>query len=1353
MFKEWLKQFFALFLSIVIVLSPISHVYKVLAADYILNDTSEEDEDEQTYDAKYYIIDGKDVDDLFDFGLYDIPDMLSWVFQFRTFTVMKEFEQDGETKYKMYFNTPNVQTLLKNGIASSVNDGYTDETWDVNDTQWLVTVGKQAIGENEEEDLSKENVINKYGFNIPSYLYYGEYPKEVMSTAGIIPEPKKWYQVLWRAITSIFGASFLEAPDADNYNTITYLNHTYKDTSDFVVTFLQNYYLDYFEYKIPTRRLDGERYFEDAEEVIALCTTKDEYDLAEEYNDAHEDQYEYICQKEKVWKYYSTHNYDMISTLNYFQDLEGFDVDEKDIYHYIASSTERYLNSFKSFVLNHPTTIYMLLDMLNEEDRYLVTGHGGFFTDDIDGPSDYGMSSSGFDDEEILTYDGEMTFSTTYFDLLFGKANNKISSISADLQRYIFDHLYVHIKYDEQVTSYIYSRSKTENKDGTITYGLWSKVNEINVTNKDKEDNVSYHTTDPYRHNSSYVYNFSVPQSGFNTTSDTTGIASIYKRYNYRLEWAWDKDNMDDSHHIDIAEVIDYCDYLRFENFVNNKFDPKKYEPSEAVPVITEEYTHFLEEDFIPEDESTIYHTYLENEKTIDNYIKFITMLDLGEDYDDPTDLKEILYRQCMITNEGDDEECWSQKYGGEKKEKTVMTMMHVYAFSGIYKITEHYDRYTPNQQLTTEEVHTILTTLKSYCGPYYTEVLANIIKLICATAKHDGHEEVYKNVIKDDARIMPYDVNTLLAVDRENYDVADPRVEMYKSHIIGSFVSDLSLGGSLFYYFGIQPKIISLAGTITEVSVFMQQFCNFTAIEDFGLSPASLWKQSYVSLLLMVLAAFFLIKTAISVIKQGVKGFKYVVIGFLVLIFEMAFVVAIAADPENTWEITKNVVNVVINAGENLTVGNDPNLAYLYGDAHANEVTYYMPYLDTWSKYNTGYGIMSKEQLIDDTRDKAELEESNRHDEDYSVLPYIGEPDSSSEVNHWSVVLADAFSFYGKSTSVTNANLYNGRLINGMIINNNAYRVVDHFLAPRLEIHEIDETTRNFTVSQNENYNGEYQSGFIDLIVKLLNCALCCLLSLIKFMTFMWQWFVFYIFIFRAILGKTVEQRPTLDVIIETFAPTLAMFCIGLYNGIVMQMGMRAEGLLGIFVLVFLFFVTFKAIGFWHGITIRCGQRSKGVTVFPKTLGWLYILTNIRDFKRSRESDKLSREEQLYQQKYDTNAFGIMRLSNEEFNDPIKRTELVFDEHGVIRPEVLRFDSQSDTYGHYTRAWYEYITKLAEQGRLDLNQEPYRTAMTSYKSSPFYSGRGNDEDSDSNSENQQKKCKKKQNSDDEKNE
>ena len=240
MFKKWLKQFFAVCICVITILS----LTKPAFADETLYHQSDEDDD-----YTYYIASRNNVKDLFNFSIKDIDNLASWIFEFNTYTVIKKYNQQGNV-YKVYFNTPNLQSIVKNQVTSTVDDGYTDNTYKVEDTEWLVAVGKHST--------KRENVINKYGFQIPNYTYMGEYPKAVMSAANIVPNPiEGLLKTLWRAIKSFFfGASFIDPPSAENYNTITYLNHGYTDNSEYLIDFFQNYFLPYFVDKIPKTYID-----------------------------------------------------------------------------------------------------------------------------------------------------------------------------------------------------------------------------------------------------------------------------------------------------------------------------------------------------------------------------------------------------------------------------------------------------------------------------------------------------------------------------------------------------------------------------------------------------------------------------------------------------------------------------------------------------------------------------------------------------------------------------------------------------------------------------------------------------------------------------------------------------------------------------------------------------------------------------------------------------------------------------------------------------------------------------------------------------------------------------------------
>ena len=222
----------------------------------------------------------------------------------------------------------------------------------------------------------------------------------------------------------------------------------------------------------------------------------------------------------------------------------------------------------------------------------------------------------------------------------------------------------------------------------------------------------------------------------------------------------------------------------------------------------------------------------------------------------------------------------------------------------------------------------------------------------------------------------------------------------------------------------------------------------------------------------------------------------------------------------------------------------------------------------------------------------------------------------NGNDINHYSVLLMDSFSYYGNSNSMVTSVLSGNKKVNGPTINNNAYRVVDHFLAPRVTIKEKDSDRLTLSVKENENYNGEFQSGFMDVICKLLNCCLGCFLSLLKLLTFIWFWFKLYIFVFNAMLGKLAYHKKWSDILLETFGPLLALIFLGMYNSIVLNIGMHLEGLLGCVIIVGFFFITGLVVLWWHDI-------SRGL-IFPGTLKWLYHLIShlVKGVNRREEAD-----------------------------------------------------------------------------------------------------------------------------------
>ncbi len=1209
MFKEWLKQFLAVSICTITILSSFSPAF---ADNYIPSDSGS--------DATYYIIEGKDVEKLFDFTIYDIPDIVSWIFQFKTYTVIKKYDDSGETIYKGYFNTPNLQSICKNRVISSVDDGYTDDTYKIEDTEWVVKVGKNA---------TTENVITKYGFQVPSYTYMGEYPKEVMSTAGILPNPKHWWEVAWRAIKSLFGVSFLKAPDADNFNTITYLNHEYKDKSDYILDFFKLYYLDYFERQIPVDTIEASKaelsgeYFSGPEEVIELAVTEEAYSKAKLYNETHSDEYKEACQRMEYWDAYESAG-GGAAGIEACLSLTTLVGNRKyDAWHFLASIPS-YNSVFLNWVNANPNKAYIMINAAcGSFKRY-----GGSGTN-LNRPAKYGITTTEFTENEDL--------------------NNSIS-LAADILKYTetSTNFKAHVSYQIQTRT----RTITEYSDsvaipsGYTIYNEHTDIGPWTTTITDEIEEMVFTDTEPFRDDPEYYDNYSYENgpatsssnddkegpddTSWTVWSETTYTQTEIKYINYKIIYLYAKNDTTNTMTYD-----DYKDFIATCSFESFTFDKS---------------------DFIPAQLQNIYNTYLKNQELMEKHDRFIELLKKGDDQPDDTSKKELLYRQCLITNESEKEdECWSRKYGDDK---TSLTTVHVYAYSRIWTVTEDYPE--SKHELTDADTHEILTKLEAYCGPYYSEVISNMMKIMCATAKNEGNMAPLTMVISDDKRVMPYDTASLLARDRENYGVNDPRVELYKTHVVGKLISDFAINPlALGIYIKPQKTIVKLAGRITEFSVFMQQLCNFDVLDGYGLSPANMWVSGYVTLMMCLLAVFFIFKTVVAIIKMGTQSGAKLILAFFILVFELGLITATFANPTKVWTMIKNVDTKVINLGEMSTIYSVPELTYLYGTASDMEVTYYMPYLDTWSKYNTGYGILKSEQVINDATDYRETVEKE--------FPTIG----GVEVKHWSVLLMDSFHYWGYSNSVANTVTVGGHTYNGSKINNNAYRVVDHFLAPRVTITDNGDSL-SMSTRMNENYNGEFQSGMLNLIVKLLNCILCCLLSLIKMLTFLWQWFVLYIFIFRVILGRGAEGKPMGRIILETFAPTIAMIMIGLYAGIVMFMGMDAEGIFGLLLEIFLFWLTFMMIRWWHDF----GRQ----VWFPNTLIWMYWLTN------------LSRAQQRLQQDRIQNAAKNQDIDNdmpEEYSNMSleEQRDVLFDENGNRRSQYRAKKYDTQVMNWYNRA------------------------------------------------------------------
>lgn len=1194
--KEIAKRLIALFLCLFIVLPSLGDVLKfavylmpkvvTYASDYVENDKDKD------MGVTYYTVEGTAVKDLFDFTLKTVFEKgaaLSWALTFKTFTVIAK-TKSGD--YTFYFNTPNVQHLLKNNVIDIVEDGYSGQTYDIYENEKLVKVGSHA---------KEENAITKYGFKIGNNQYDGEYPVEVMSVAGIVPS--SFWGAIWSFIKSLFGFSFINAPDADNFNTITYLNHGYMDKDTWLVEFFGKYFLKYFVNNICKAEYRGDYYFKDEADYIERRDkfgTEENAKAAKAFiEDSNNTQkYNEICASITAYEEEYTNNADngyidwvqsnritnRTLTGNSFIDLGSATPTIQALADKGKETSLRYKNTWTNTIVNNSTKSSVITAAYGSVPEY----------NDLD--SIYGAYNA------------------------------------------IVDNMWINYTHTTSETTKKITYDNTSPTGSGITLHNWHYEGETTILATNSNDTITINGI-------AYHKNDDVPQG------DTTEVYVSKKRSEITSLPA-------SGYEITFGETssADDTSYTRYTvSDVANTLGNRAWYF----------YFQWKDTDFITEEDKKFKKEYEDKKAISDAYDSFKEIYERGDEIDDNDNTSHnIFYRQCLIESE-DDDACYSKKYGNEK---VTIAVDDLYIRSGLYKLLDTLDKKSSKDagwEMTEADANRIIQTIKSYCGPYGNEVITNIIKLICLKgfAQMDFGPYILSIATSHDPRIMPYDISTMTEDDKENYTVVDPRVKIYKSTFLGELVVDLIPNPfNLFRLFTPQTKVIDLGGQITEYSVFMQQLCTFEFLDSYDLSPANMWTGSWIGFLLGGLALYFIVKTVIGILKMGTQHGKKAIVGLLVLVLELGIFTAFAANPTKMWESIKNISNNIISFGNRAGPLHKDSLSYLYGSADDTTVMYYLPYLDLWSKYNTGYGILRSEQEIDTSKNLPETKQLE------DTITHI----DGQDIGHYSVLLMDALSYYGESKSPSNSIYADGAFRNGELINNNAYRVVDHFLAPRIH---IDENGNKLTLSttENENYNGDFQDGFLNLIAKFLNCCLGCFLSFIKMLVFFWQWFMFYILIFKILLGKVAENKSGGQIFLEVVSPLIGLVAIGLYTNICLSIGMLAsEGdtlitsLIGIIIILLLFKITIHALIWWSNMKV----------IFPRTLKYPVMLFKaIQRHRQGFASERKMRKEAL-EDEYDE-KHSPYQIADEVKNDPDKYASVFYYDDGTMKPTIGEDDSK----------------------------------------------------------------------------
>lgn len=1190
-------------------------------------------------DDKFYTDDSQALDDLFSMtvkDLYgDIKDPMGFIADGRTFVVIREYEDEEEgTKYKIYVNVPNLPQYLQNLALKTISDGWEDNTFEP-ESSLIADVG------------SDNNVMTKFGFHISVNKYQGEYPRLFMSLSGILPV--KWYQKLWRGLKALVGLSFVDAPDKDNFRTLHYYNHQYSEIDNDLIDFIQDYWLEYFVNAILS---DESNYFRDAADFRAQLITKDEIEEAKDFEKDHSDELE-IAHDEvdeyNKWydKYYNyTGVYNNVSSFKAEVDALQTKVDnETDATK--KAQYEQQLLSKKSEWEDHIDEVVPQAPEISEasqnilmqeaQAQYIIERYKDFekrwkygqnknknkYTD-----PDYAFSyaqcllditeedkdNNGGENDCSKVVDGQQV-SGSVVDVFVGSGLYKIGlddnskKTIAESERSMDQFPpQTGVKVLKKITSSSGAKSfSPPSGTGANTAQSFAYVNGgyavTYVTQSSSPSYVVYYDSNGHYKSKVRYDNISHGNGACSTPEGNylvSGLLNGHEQTGY--VFSTNGNSVSYKKKVDLPASTSAIAYDRDTGnyIVSTGHTMRVYDSSLSTRIASiqrNKHSGFYQDVGAGGGYVFACHTCSAN-KHGNNYIDIyneITGQYCGSILIDYGELESVDVVNGQVV-------ALVHMKGGSTNYVHPTGIMLNGVAGGSTEPLEY------NEELSRAEAIKILTLLQSKCGPTYQEVMENIITCMIQNAAHEGEEIELEEYI--DPRVMPYDRNTLIIsggggveVNGANVHIDDPRVNIYKKeNLIGSYV----VTGRLHLSYLLKSNLIIrgslwLTSVCARLSIFFNQITNFKVIDDLGLSPTNMWKSfSYkvVIAIIMLLLIISIVRIAFKFFK-GNAGIREVLgkVGFFLGI--MVLILLLVLYPDKTWNNYKTLFNKVNNMGEMTIVNTMDNVGELYGDKTDSSVTYYLTYFNLWTLYHTGYSIAAPQQVID--YDDPEMDDINMEG-----IPEINKNPTSL----WCVVLADSFNRQGKNVTNMSAN---GK--NGLNINANAYRVVDHFLAPRLYTNNPKEGSLNMTNTVNENYNGKFQNiDFFTCVGSVVNGVTLLLLAFVKAMTFLWMWYMLYIFVFNIVISAVHERNGLRNVVIRTLSPILAMAVIGAWAGIVIQISMISEGFINLLLNFTLLWLTLRFI---------CGWENNFRLAFPGTLNWLVRLIdrNKRDLYRRQKA------------------------------------------------------------------------------------------------------------------------------------
>ena len=1175
-----------------------------------------------------------DAEKIFNFSIAegDLLKPVDWLFDKNTYIVIKEV--DGEKA--VYWNVPNVQQQVVNTVIDklSTNTGYVDNTYTPKTN--LVPVG------------TDRNNMTRYGFDIPSYTYNGEISLVLMSMNRILPT--NFWSAAWRALKATFGGSFINAPDAENYASMQYIGNDYDDNTENLIDFIANNWDEFFVDKI-YRAVDettvngysdykctsGESTFCD---FVTLNESKDFKEQGQKL--AHSLNYYYngtitqmyvapsAMENARQWIENFFFRIQLKESGNYAFTTEEITSKTNEFghaehgYSYNAEkmSLEKHeigVEDIKTFdeqiqkVIAYDKEQAMIIATnrckigYNTTDKDITEKSDGVkdieptdSTDSACATSNGGSSEYCYEYEDTkTTYDPCTLTSDSSACCVGGNCYSNFGCNAAGGCSVINTEKIKVWKFDSE--SYENDHNYWENKEGTPTGKYKGKDKDINnvkdcVEQYDKlydkcVDHISRENlTEEQKICPIYEeHKYKVPTYTYSKTDKKLMYGGSSKDYSYATN---DREKWFQSSHYMYRFGSDQPNSGKFMNYnstyptstslnfnqgyssikmfnsdeesrlIANKPETNLFPSAEIIEKIVGIDTH-----------NTVKGAYAGNVETVAKYRLYTLHWEESFKQSKKSGNKDkFFYNQCLIST-ATTNQCLTE-------DGNQLYLKNIFADNGVAeiemdvnskkwqvekeKLEEKNKIKIKDEDLKRQKAELIVSKIQAASAQYYDQVVNNLVQLMIT--KSDGKIKFEDNL---PIRVIPYNVDSMILEDQERVGIADPR---YTNSILSSIMNGEFPTIRLNVIQPIAEKFLSFIGKISEIAVMLSQFMTFEFVENvLHLSPEDMWENAFIMIAISVLVVWFIVRMVILAYKfvKGNAGLKEVITRFILFLFMLSVLTILSIAPDRVWNTVKRATTVMTAAGERASLQSNKVYDFIIQDNNSNDEVYWAVYFDAWSLYNTGYSLTT---INAQTKENPQL-----------VKLGDGTPETAGNFDNkgvWSLNLADSFLYDAGKNNIN--------------IDSRAYRVVDHFMAPRVTIND----NNTISVKPNENFNDMYQKNVLGLIPKAAGALLITTLVLIKFLTFLYFWYLLYMFVLNIMLSLNTE-KDLKELFKITFMPILQLFALGLWTSIVIYVTSITNDLAGIIIILAFYYISWRLFTLWKE---RFGY-------FPQTLLPLYLL------------------------------------------------------------------------------------------------------------------------------------------------